>query len=110
MSRYKVVPHRQGLEVSGWGIWDEKLSPSLHVFGYEPTFCSLDGETPLLFPYMTGAYGWLAWCEAHGLDLEAGNVRTDVYGDAQSGGVIVVSERGGEGPAVNAWPLGTPQD
>lgn len=108
--RYKVVPARRGLELQGWAIWDEEVSPRLHLFGYKPAFCSLDGENPLVFQFMTGAYNWLAECEKKGLELDAGNVRADVYGDDVHGGVVIMSERGGEGPAVNSWPLARQED
>jgi hypothetical protein len=110
MMRYKVVPARRGLEMQGWGIWDEAISPRLHLFGYKPALCSLDGENPLLFRYMTGAYNWLAECEKNGLDLEAGDIRADVYGDDVHGGVVIMSERGGEGQSVNTWPLARQDD
>jgi hypothetical protein len=90
----------------GWGIWDEDLSPVLQAEGHRPFLCSLDGHTPVLFPYMTTAWSWLSGCEAAGLDLQAGSVRIDVYDNGQGGGVLLTSEgRRGDGPSVVAHPL-----
>lgn len=111
MVRYKPVPYRRGLEMLGWAIWDEKVSPKLDEEGLDPVFCSLDGEKPLTFRYLTGAYSWLAWCEEHGLDLEAGNVRADVYSDGREGGVVIIHEsRDPGGPAVMGHPLARRDD
>ncbi|MFD9837063.1 hypothetical protein ACFW2V_41710 [Streptomyces sp. NPDC058947] len=106
--RYKVVPVRQGLEMLGWGIWDDEVSPKLHDAGVRPALCSLDGEKELFFRFMTGAYSWLGHCEAQGLDLQAGPVRMDVYSDGdERGGVLVQHEAAGTGgPAIRSYPLG----
>lgn len=103
--RYRVVPLRQGLEMTGFGIWDEEISPGLVEQDVKPFVCSLDGQTPLRFNYMTGAYSWLARCEAHGLDLEAGDMRADVYSNGEQGGTVVVHRERGTGRAVVDHPL-----
>jgi hypothetical protein len=106
MMRYQVVPYRRGLEMLGWSIWDQAVSPQLNEEEVSPAMCSLDGQTPLLFRYMSAAYAWLALCEASGLNLEAGDVRTDVYDNGQGGGVVITAEgRRGTGPAIVAHPL-----
>lgn len=104
--RYKVVPVRQGLEMLGWGIWDDEVSPQLHAEGIKPALCSLDGERELFFRYMSGAWAWLGKCEEQGLDLQAGPVRMDVYGDEDRGGVVVTHESATRnGPAIRVYPL-----
>lgn len=105
--RYKVVPVRQGLEMLGWGIWDDEVSPQLHEQEIEPVLCSLDGEKPLHFRYMAGAWHWLGECEARGLDLKAGPVRMEVYSDDDArGGVVLTRESVTDtGPAIRCYPL-----
>lgn len=109
--RYRVVPYRQGLEMQGWGIWDEQLSPSLLARDVKPILCSLDGVKPLLFRFMSGAYGWLAECERRGLDLESNSMRVDVYSNGQDGGVTVIHESRSRGERiVSDHPLRRPGD
>lgn len=104
--RYRVVPIRQGLQMMGWGIWDDEVSPHLAAVGVKPVLCSLDGERELFFPYMSGAWSWLGKCEEQGLDLRAGRVRMDVYADDDRGGVVVTHESAsGAGPAIRVYPL-----
>lgn len=79
--RYKVVVAKLA-GVAGWGIEDVKLTPKLREAGMAPALCSLDGETPLVFPYMTRAYAWLAQCERAGLDMEDEPGFIRVYTDA----------------------------
>jgi hypothetical protein len=104
--RYKVVPTRAGLEMTGWGIWDDEVSPALQAAGLKPVLCSLDGEQALSFRYMTGAWSWLSKCEEAGLDLEAGPVQMEVYTDDDRGGVLLTRESSkSTGPAVRVYPL-----
>jgi hypothetical protein len=109
--RYKVMPLRHGLEMRGWGIWDDKISPALADNDVRPVMCSLDGKNPLVFRYMTGAYSWLALCEQGGLDLESGGVRADVYSDGREGGVVIIHEgRDSDGPVIRDHPLARRND
>lgn len=106
--RYIVVPMREGMTLKGFGIWDQKLSPELHDAGVEPAFCSLDGEHPLVFGYMAGAYRWLARCERAGLDLEGKPGSVDVYsvGNGEDGAVMVRHRPVGRSTdrVVREWP------
>ncbi len=101
--RYKVVPHG-GSGVPGWAIWDEKLSPALLEAGVSPWYCSLDGETPLSFTYMSKAYGWLGACEQAGLDLEAEGAQIRIHGT----GKTAVSHFLGSGPVIREYPDSLP--
>ena len=79
--RYKVVAHKVA-GAHGWAIEDKKLTPRLRAAGMDPALCSLDGEKPLVFRYMTRAYAWLAQCERAGLDMEDEPGFIRVYTDA----------------------------
>ena len=70
--RYHPWIHKNDRGIAdGWAILDEQVTPRLIEEGITPAFCSLDGETELVFPTMGQVYGWLGACEAAGLDLEA---------------------------------------
>lgn len=103
--RYKVVPHTVAGQ-GAWAIWDDRLSRDLLDAGFVPYVCSLDGEKPLTFKFLSQGYKWLAACERAGLDMEdeGGFIHVATARSGRGGSLYMSHDPIGTGPVIQEIP------